>query len=102
MTRYRSIPSNNLEFGNHCAPQFLVALQQAGKLTCVISQNVDGLHTRSGITRDRLAELHGSCFVENCGRCRREYVREFELDTVRSHVELCCTERPAMWKSARV
>lgn len=64
------------------AVQFLVALQQAGKLTCVISQNVDGLHTRSGITRDRLAELHGSCFVETCGRCRREYVREFELDTV--------------------
>lgn len=68
------------------APQFLVALQRAGKLTCVISQNVDGLHTRSGIERERLAELHGSCFVEKCSRsrCGREYVRDFELDTVRS------------------
>ncbi len=64
------------------ALQVLVALQAAGKLTCVISQNVDGLHTRSGIERHRLAELHGSCFVEKCGRCQREYVRDFELDTV--------------------
>ncbi len=65
-------------------PQLLVALQQAGKLTCVISQNVDGLHSRSGIERGKLAELHGSCFVEKCGRCQREYVRDFELDTVGS------------------
>ena len=74
---------------NSChAPQFLVALQRAGKLTCVISQNVDGLHTRSGIERERLAELHGSCFVEKCSRsrCGREYVRDFELDTVRSWI----------------
>ena len=41
--------------------QALVALQQTGKLTCVISQNVDGLHTRSGIDREKLAELHGRC-----------------------------------------
>ena len=59
-----------------------MALQTAGQLTCVISQNVDGLHSRSGIERGRLAELHGCCFVEKCGRCGREYVRDFEMDTV--------------------
>lgn len=62
--------------------QALVALQNSGQLSCVVSQNVDGLHTRSGIRRDLLAELHGSCFVEKCGRCGTEAVRDFELDTV--------------------
>lgn len=63
--------------------QALVALQATGQLTCVISQNVDGLHSRSGIERERLAELHGSCFVEKCGRCGREFIRDFEMNTVR-------------------
>ncbi len=63
--------------------QALVALQATGQLTCVISQNVDGLHSRSGIRRASLAELHGSCFVEKCGRCSRQYIRDFEMDTAR-------------------
>ena len=48
----------------------------------VTSQNVDGLHYRSGVPRDRLSELHGSVFVEYCPRCKTEYHRDFELETV--------------------
>ena len=62
--------------------QALVALHTAGKLRYTVSQNVDGLHLRSGLPRDRLAELHGNCFAERCGRCDREYVRDFEMETV--------------------
>ena len=62
--------------------QALLALHQAGKLSYTVSQNVDGLHLRSGLPRDRLAELHGNCFAERCGRCGREYVRDFEMETV--------------------
>lgn len=63
-------------------PQALVALDRAGKLSYTVSQNVDGLHLRSGLPRSRLAELHGNCFSERCGRCDREYVRDFEMETV--------------------
>jgi mono-ADP-ribosyltransferase sirtuin 6 len=60
----------------------LVALLRAGKLTYVCSQNVDGLHLRSGVPRAQLAELHGDCFVERCAACGAEYARDFELETV--------------------
>ncbi len=65
-----------------CWTQALLALHQTGKLSYTVSQNVDGLHLRSGLPRDRLAELHGNCFAERCGRCGREYVRDFEMETV--------------------
>ena len=64
------------------AAQALLALHRASKLTYTVSQNVDGLHLRSGLPRAALAELHGNCFAERCARCGREYVRDFEMDTV--------------------
>ena len=59
-----------------------MALLNAGKLKYVVSQNVDGLHLRSGIPREQLAELHGNCFAERCVKCKREYIRDFEMETV--------------------
>lgn len=33
--------------------------------------------------RSEIAELHGNCFAERCKKCKTEYVRDFEMDTVR-------------------
>ena len=63
--------------------QAISELVRRGKVTRVVSQNVDGLHLRSGIPRDRLAELHGNCFAERCPSCKEEYIRDFEIETVR-------------------
>ncbi|XWS27719.1 hypothetical protein CRYUN_Cryun25bG0004900 [Craigia yunnanensis] len=60
----------------------LVELEKAGILKFVISQNVDGLHLRSGIPREKLAELHGNSFMETCPLCGAEYLRDFEVETV--------------------
>ena len=62
--------------------QVLASLVKTGKVTFIVSQNVDGLHLRSGIPRGQLAELHGKCFAERCSKCSTEYIRDFELTTV--------------------
>nr|XP_023906011.1 NAD-dependent protein deacetylase SRT1-like isoform X2 [Quercus suber] len=60
----------------------LVALEKAGILKFVISQNVDSLHLRSGIPREKIAELHGNSFRELCPSCGEEYLRDFEVETI--------------------
>ena len=62
--------------------QVIADLVACGKVTYVVSQNVDGLHLRSGVPRQQLAELHGNCFRERCCKCEHEYVRDFEMETV--------------------
>jgi NAD-dependent deacetylase len=46
-----------------------VALERAGKLLSVVTQNVDGLHRRAGTSPERLVELHGTDLLVECQTC---------------------------------
>ena len=59
----------------------LVALMEAHKLKYLISQNVDGLHRKSGIPASKIAELHGNTYLETCKVCRKDYLRDYETRT---------------------
>ncbi|XP_034853042.1 NAD-dependent protein deacetylase sirtuin-6 isoform X2 [Mirounga leonina] len=75
----------------------LVQLERVGLLRFLVSQNVDGLHVRSGFPRDKLAELHGNMFVEECVKCKTQYVR----DTVVGSMGLKATGRLCTVAKAR-
>lgn len=49
----------------------LAELEQAGKLTAVITQNIDGLHQMAG--SKKVLELHGSIHRNYCQRCGKFY-----------------------------
>jgi len=59
-------------------------LQHRGIVKCLISQNCDGLHLRSGIKSTHLAELHGNMNLEICAVCDSKYLRDFDTDTGRA------------------
>jgi NAD-dependent protein deacetylase/lipoamidase len=47
----------------------IVRLENAGKLRCVITQNIDGLHSQAGTRAERLVELHGTNAFVECQSC---------------------------------
>ena len=59
----------------------IVELQKLGKLSFLISQNVDNLHLKSGIHSHLLAELHGNVTKLRCTRCQTQVDKSSGLDT---------------------
>lgn len=64
----------------HRAISHLVDL---GKISAVITQNVDNLHQVSGIEDDKVIELHGNAHYATCLACGKRH----ELDTLRQQFE---------------
>jgi NAD-dependent deacetylase len=53
---------------------------RSGKITSIITQNVDGLHQKSGVPDDQIIELHGNAQYATCLSCGDRY----ELAALRS------------------
>jgi hypothetical protein len=45
----------------------------------LLSSQVDGLHLKSGIPENQLAELHGNIYKEKCENCKKVYLRDFDV-----------------------
>lgn len=61
----------------------LAELARRGKLSCVITQNVDGLHQASGLAAGQVIELHGNATFAKCLDCGKRH----ELEPIRLHFE---------------
>lgn len=57
----------------------LAELEQAGKLTAVVTQNIDGLHQAAG--SKKVLELHGSVHRNYCQSCGKEYDARYILES---------------------
>ncbi len=66
----------------NAAHKFLARLEREGKLSAVITQNIDGLHQKAG--SHNVIELHGTTLRNYCMRCGRIYGADkvLECDTV--------------------
>jgi NAD-dependent deacetylase len=53
----------------------LAELGHAGRIETLVTQNVDGLHERSGFPADRLVNIHGTDSAVECVRCGRRAAR---------------------------
>lgn len=51
----------------------VASLVKSGKVSHVITQNIDGLHQASGIPDKRIIELHGNATYAKCLDCGRRY-----------------------------
>lgn len=53
----------------NAAHEAIAALDRAGRVLLVVTQNIDGLHSRSGIPVERLVEIHGTNGEVECLSC---------------------------------
>ena len=64
-----------LGFSPNITHKKLAQWEEAGKLTAVITQNIDGLHQKAGSRR--VLELHGSVLRNYCMKCHKSYSAEY-------------------------
>lgn len=57
----------------------ITKLVEMGHVQFCITQNVDGLHRRSGLSRAKHAVLHGCVFTETCEDCHMEHFRDIDV-----------------------
>jgi NAD-dependent deacetylase len=54
----------------------IAEMERLGKLDCVITQNIDGLHFKAGNSEDKVIQLHGTAMYVSCLTCSKRYDRD--------------------------
>ena len=81
----------------------LAALERAGRLHALITQNIDGLHQKAGNLPEKVIEVHGTVHEYLCMNCERRGPMPVVLDRVRGGEEdPPCRECGGILKSATI
>jgi NAD-dependent deacetylase len=81
----------------------LSRLVELGKMTAVITQNIDGLHQASGVPDDKVIELHGNTTYAVCLDCRRRHELEWVREVFANEEQLpLCMSCSGMIKTATI
>ena len=66
----------------------IAEMEKLGKLDCVITQNIDGLHFKAGNSEEKVIQLHGTAMDVSCLSCRKRYDREEIQERIRKGVKV--------------
>ena len=58
----------------------MTKLEQKGKLKGIITQNIDGLHTKAG--NKKVYELHGAIYNNHCIKCGKYYDAKYVFNSI--------------------
>lgn len=81
------------------AHKYLVKLEKQGKLSAIVTQNIDGLHQKAGSSQEKVLEIHGTTYKNYCIRCNKEYDKDYIFES-KEPIPMCCSRtsliRPAV------
>ncbi len=80
----------------------IVDLERAGTLLLLVTQNIDGLHARAGMSPQRLVELHGTNLLVECQTCHRHSDPEPHFESFRQTRRPPCCECGGFLKPATI
>ncbi len=66
----------------------IAELERLGKLDCVITQNIDGLHLKAGNSPQKVIELHGTAMYVTCLDCHKRYERDEIQERIKKGVKV--------------
>lgn len=66
---------NNESIEPNITHYFLTKLESTGKLKAIVTQNIDGLHEKSG--SKNVLNIHGTVLKNYCNKCFKEYPSDF-------------------------
>ena len=83
--------------------QAIVELERRGQLHALITQNIDGLHQKAGVSPERIVEVHGTMHEVLCWECGWKGPMLPTLERVRSgEADPACAECGGILKSATI
>lgn len=80
----------------------LATLAHAERVHLLVTQNVDGLHERSGFPADRLINIHGTDSAVECMRCHARAERSVAQKLWESGSAVPCCDCGGPWKPATI
>jgi NAD-dependent deacetylase len=80
----------------------LTALALGDRIELLVTQNVDGLHERSGFPKDRLVNIHGTDSEVECLACRRRAPRGLAQEAWETGAAVPRCDCGGSWKPATI
>lgn len=80
----------------------IAKLVEMGKVSSVVTQNVDNLHQDGGVPDDKVVEIHGNASYAKCLQCGKRYEYESLRPRWEDDEELTCDFCTGLLKSATI